>query len=472
MRLALWSRLRLAPRIAIMIALTLAANVGLEIVLRTLIPPPVILFFERNWLIDTVGGAREAALAALPENRAEALRGLPASLGLTFSLAPLPVEAGGGATPFFDGLRHDIAFKLGLPLEDVVLTANSVSSMSRAVTPVVVLLDEMPSAISVDTNNDSQKPVFGDLRMSVRLAPDAWVIIRSSHDGRELERTVRNMLYPVGGLLLIGGLSLWVARGITRPLSDLAGAAERLGRERQPTLLGEFSVPELKAIAHSFNDMQLRLKQFVDDRLHMLAAISHDLRTPLTRLRLFAEYLEDSEQRRQILSDIHDMEEMVSSTLTFAGNQVQNEKKAAVDLAALLISVCDIAADAGFHVSYSGPDHAYLSCHPLAIRRAIVNLVDNACKYAHLATVTLTDTAESVVFVIADDGPGIPSDQVEQAFQPFVRLEGSRNRETGGAGLGLSITRDVIQMHGGSVVLAAAQPSGLMVTVTLPRQAG
>lgn len=469
MHLPLWSRLRLAPRIAIMITLTLATSTGLDWTLRGMVPDPDVLLVQRDWLIDAVGAARNAAAAVPTERRAEILRDLPAWPLLSFSMTATPVRMAEPLPPLLGALRRDMATRLNLPLDDVMLTA-SPGTIRRGVTPVVVLLDEMSPAMLMRSDNRGKR-ALSDLGVSVRLTSDTWMVVVPTGDGQEMGRTIRNVLYPMGGLLLIGVLSLWVARGITRPLSDLANAAERMGHERKPTLLGEFSVPELNSIARTFNDMQLRLKRFVDDRLRMLAAISHDLRTPLTRLRLFAEYLEDSELRQQVLSDVHDMDEMISSTLTFASNQLQIEKIAPVDLASLLISVCDTAADTGFHIIYAGPDHAYLSCQPMAIRRAIVNLVDNSCKYAHSARVTLREVSAGVEFAVADDGPGIPADQIEQAFQPFVRLEGSRNRETGGAGLGLSIARDVIQSHGGSVTLAAAQPCGLIVTVRLPRQA-
>ena len=270
-------------------------------------------------------------------------------------------------------------------------------------------------------------------------------------------------------LLLVAGMTVWLARGIVRPLEDLAAAAEKLGRDREPTLVDGFNTPELQAIGRSFNAMQLRLKRFVDDRLQMIAAISHDLRTPLTRLRLLAEYLPDQDQRRQMLSDIEDMEAMMSATLTFASNQLKDEAHDTVDLASLLISLCDTAADAGSRVSYDGPDHVELRCRPVAIRRALANLIDNGCKFADRVEVTLRESGDAVVVTVADDGPGIPADQRDAALRPFTRLESSRNRETGGTGLGLTIAQDVVLAHRGRIELGTAASGGLQVTVTLPR---
>jgi signal transduction histidine kinase len=215
--------------------------------------------------------------------------------------------------------------------------------------------------------------------------------------------------------------------------------------------------------------MQQRLKRFVDERTHMLAAISHDLRTPLTRLRLFAEFVSDQQQRALVLNDIEEMEQMLRASLTFASDEAHREPHSRVDIAALLISLCDTVSDAGGDVSYEGPDHAELPCQPVAIRRALSNLIDNACKYGEEARVRLSEHAERIEITIADRGPGIPADQVEQAFAPFRRLEGSRNRESGGVGLGLAIARDVIHGHGGSITLEANQPAGLLVRVRLPK---
>jgi signal transduction histidine kinase len=217
--------------------------------------------------------------------------------------------------------------------------------------------------------------------------------------------------------------------------------------------------------------MQLRLKQFVDERTHMLAAIAHDLRTPLTRLRLFAEYVDDQTQQRQLLSDIAEMDAMINSTLAFAGGEAKSEAHSRVDMAALLISLCDNACDAGGWVDYLGPDHAQLPCQPVAMRRALANLIENGCKYAGHVTVELDDKVDSIVIAIIDDGPGIAPEQIERAFAPFQRLEGSRNRTTGGTGLGLAIARDVIHGHGGNIHLLPVEPHGLLVRVVLPKPA-
>ncbi len=213
--------------------------------------------------------------------------------------------------------------------------------------------------------------------------------------------------------------------------------------------------------------MQSRIKHFLDERTQMLAAISHDLRTSLTRLRLEAEDLPESETKNRLIFDMSEMERMISATLTFAGDELKSEPQRRVDLAALLISLCDSFSDHGQPADYNGPNHAHLLCQPVAMKRAFDNLIGNAIKYGSRASVTLALEDGSVLVSITDAGPGIHPDDVELAFRPFSRLETSRNRETGGVGLGLPIARDIIRAHGGEISLSNRPEGGLEVLVRL-----
>lgn len=469
MRIPLWSRLRLAPRFGLVIVLTMFATVATDELLGSLVGPPDILIFERGWLADTVVEAAQRAARAAPAERAAALSELAAVGWLDFTESAEQPITSHWVQPGFEMFRSQLASRLDVPLDDVQIRTDDTDGPDRALTPIVVVLEGLPALITHILDDHEDKMVVEHLRIAVRLPAGGWLSITPKSDGLEVARLVRNLLVPLTVVLLICCLSIWVAHSIVRPLSDLSAAAERLGREREPTPLKTYGSPELKAIADSFNDMQHRLKRFVDDRLQMVAAISHDLRTPLTRLRLFAEYLPDPEQRRMVLADIGEMEAIVSSTLTFASHQLNKEPAGTVDLASLLISICDTASDAGCAVAYHGPDHAHLTCQPVAIRRAFANLIDNGCKYAGAVRVTVAESAEAISVVVSDDGPGIPPDQVEAALRPFVRLEVSRNRETGGSGLGLTIADEVIRAHRGILGFAPAAPHGLEVTVTLPR---
>lgn len=470
MRIPLWSRLRLAPRIALVVLGSLLAVQAVDKALPFVIRPPEIMFFDRDWLIDNLREIRDSGDTLPIAERMELLQNLPVRRWLDVALLDTqPTFRKYAQTGGFAELQRQIAATLDMMPQDVQLMADELDDPDRSPRPLVIILPPLPVIVDViDEASDSM--VTSDFRIALRIGPQNWLLVTPKSDGQEAARMVRNVLLPLLALAVVAVLSVWVARGIVRPLSDLAAAAEKLGRERELSLVGKFDAPELQAIGRSFNDMQQRLKSFVDERLQMIAAISHDLRTPLTRLRLFAEYVPDQDQRRQVLSDINDMETMMSATLAFASNRLMDEPHSAVDLASLLISLCDTAADAGCAVTYDGPDHAGLTCRPVAMRRAIINLIDNGCKFGSHVSVCLRDTGESFTVTIADDGPGIPANQREDAFRPFKRLEISRNRETGGTGLGLTIARDVILAHHGTISLGDAETGGLLVTATIPKQ--
>lgn len=477
MKLPLWSRLRLAPRIIVVIVGGLLAVKAVDKLMPLVIRPPEIMFFDRDWLVATLQDLRDSSIAVPAEQRPALLQTLPVRRWLDVtSLSAQPEFNYSESNDIsrvgaFAELRLQIGERLGLGPQDVMLMADDLDDPEYSPRPMVIILPTLPVVMRDVLDERRENLLSSDLRIALRISGNDWLLVTPKSDGQETVRMIRNVLLPLFAVIMVGVLSIWVARGIVKPLDDLAAAAEKLGRDRELSLVGNFNAPELQAIGSSFNAMQQRLKRFVDDRLQMIAAISHDLRTPLTRLRLFAEYLQDQDQRRQVLSDIDDMEAMVSTTLTFASNKLKDEAHSAVDLASLLISLCDTAADAGCVVEYHGPDHAELVCRPVAIRRAFANLVDNGCKFGSRVTVRLVETSDALTITVADDGPGIPKAQREDAFRPFLRLETSRNRETGGTGLGLTITRDVILAHQGMITLGDAEAGGLLVTVTLPKLA-
>lgn len=477
MRIPLWSRLRLAPRIAIVVLGSLLAVEVADEAMPMVIHPPPMMFFQQDWLIDNLRDIRERALQA-----PDTLHDAPARHWLDANLVQARPSFHGEmrfadlASDYRDTLRLEafanlravIAAALGLPVEDVLLQTGEVDDPARSVRPLVVVLPTLPAVMWDMANDRNSNMLSSDLRVAFPLGTDRWLVVAPRSDGREAVRAVRNVILPLGAVLMIALLSVLAARGVVRPLDDLAAAAEKLGRDRELRLVGDYNAPELQAIGQSFNRMQQRLKRFVDDRLQMIAAISHDLRTPLTRLRLFAEYVGDPDQRRQILTDVGEMEAMVGATLTFASSQLADEARGAIDLAAMLISLCDTAADAGAAVGYDGPDHAGLTGQPVAIRRAFANLIENGCKFGTLVDVRLRVAHDQVVVTVADNGPGIPAEQRDRVLQPFVRLEASRNRDSGGTGLGLTIAHDAILAQKGSLVLDDAPGGGLLVKVTLP----
>ncbi|NCY25018.1 MAG: HAMP domain-containing protein, partial [Alphaproteobacteria bacterium] len=267
-------------------------------------------------------------------------------------------------------------------------------------------------------------------------------------------------------------LILWGVRRMIRPVAALAAAADALGRNVNAPPLPEEGPSETATAARAFNTMASRIRRFVDDRTQMLAAIGHDLRTPITRLRLRAEFMEDDDQRRKMLADLSEMEAMINATLAFARDDAATEPSVAFDLAALCQTVLDEAADTAPDkadgIIYEGPERLRAQGRPAALKRALANLVGNALAYGGDARLTLANEADAARISIEDHGPGIPDSDLETAFQPFRRLEGSRNRETGGSGLGLTIARNILRAHGGDVTLRNRREGGLAALITLP----
>ena len=264
-------------------------------------------------------------------------------------------------------------------------------------------------------------------------------------------------------------LSLVVVRIISRPLRDLAAAADRIGEAGPTVVVPEEGPLEVRHAAQAFNRMQARLDQLIADRTQALAAVSHDLRTPLARLRLRAGFLEDSDAQRQIDADLDEMEAMIGSTLAYLRGEAEHEARRVADVAAMLETLCDDATDAGRPAVYSGPSQARLLCRPVSLKRAFFNLIDNALKYGKRTRVTLEDAPDAITVSVDDDGPGISKPDLQLAFEPFRRLDASRNCGTGGSGLGLTIARQAIISHGGVVTLANRSCGGLRAVVRLPR---
>jgi signal transduction histidine kinase len=267
------------------------------------------------------------------------------------------------------------------------------------------------------------------------------------------------------GILLLG---LVVVRLIARPLRELAAAADRIGGNGSTLLVPEQGPREVVHAAQAFNRMQARIDQMIADRTQALAAVSHDLRTPIARLRLRASFLDDVELQRQFDADLAEMDAMVGTTLAYLRGDQEQEARRPTDLAAILETLCDDATDAGKDVLYEGPAQARLTGRPLALKRALSNLIDNAVNYGGAAKVRVCIGESACVVHIEDSGPGIPEDQMDSVFEPFRRLDYARER--GGSGLGLTIARQAVEAHGGSITLSNLPEGGLRATVVLPRK--
>ncbi|MVF22305.1 HAMP domain-containing protein [Methylocaldum sp. BRCS4] len=281
--------------------------------------------------------------------------------------------------------------------------------------------------------------------------------------------TLRLVLAIGVSLFGIMALGLWAARKVTAPLARFALAAQRLGANVDVPPMSETGPSEIRQAAAAFNDMQNRIRRLIEDRTLMLGAISHDVRTALTRLRFRTELIVDPAQRRKAAADLDEMESMLTASLSFARDDSAAEPPTVLDLSVLLQSLCDDFADAGKPVSCEGPLHLKYSGRPVSLRRAFANLIDNALTYGRAADVVLIDSGDCIEITIGDRGPGIPDAMRDRVFVPFFRLEASRSRKTGGTGLGLTIARMVVRRHGGEIALADRPGGGLLVKVTLPK---
>jgi len=275
-----------------------------------------------------------------------------------------------------------------------------------------------------------------------------------------------SMLVMLSAVVIFSAI---VVHQLTRPLAEFARASQRLGTDIKAPPLPERGPAEIRLATQAFNQMQSRIRRFIEDRTQMIAAISHDLGTPIARMRLRAEFVDDEEQQQKMLADLDDMEKMVFSALSFARDDSAREPVAKVDFRTILQRVCDDIGDTGFKVSLNLDGEAIpYNCRPAALRRALNNLVENAAKYGQEAHVSLIERTGAIVVRIDDNGPGIPKDRHEDVFKPFFRLENSRNRETGGTGLGMTVARTIVRAHGGDIKLSNREDGGLRMEVRLP----
>jgi len=307
------------------------------------------------------------------------------------------------------------------------------------------------------------------LIFATTLNDGVWVHFLVSTDRLAYRWAVRGTFWIGFTCLLIIVFAIWAARRATRPLRELAQAADRLGLDVDAPPLPESGSRELRKTAVAFNRMQTRIKRLIDDRTLMLAALSHDLKTILTRLRLRAEFIDDPDQQQRAVSDIDDMQQMVDQALGFIRGDQATEAIRRIDLAGLLRDLSEDAAAQGGQVSFGGPERLPVDGRPVALKRAVANLIENALRYGGgEVTLNLSKQDGRAILIVADNGPGLPESELEKVFQPFYRLETSRNRETGGSGLGLALARDVFRRLGGDLTLANRPEGGLAATAWLP----
>ena len=303
--------------------------------------------------------------------------------------------------------------------------------------------------------------------LAVQLKDGSWLNSAIAKKMVNSMLTARSLISLAVTAVILSLCAAFIARTMTKPMRRLAAAAEALGRGESVPPLCEKGPDDIRHTAVAFNLMQSRLQRFVEDRTRMLAAIGHDLRTPITSLRLRAEFVADDETREKMLGTLDELRAMTEATLAFSREQATEEPTRNVDLTALVGSLCDDLVELGHDITCAEAQQISYRCRPDALKRAIRNLVENAVRYGERAHVFLRVTPQAIEIVVEDEGPGISADALEKVFEPFFRLEHSRNRQTGGIGLGLSISRNMVRQHGGDILLANTA-RGLRATISLP----
>ncbi len=316
---------------------------------------------------------------------------------------------------------------------------------------------------------NGRRPLPG-FQAGVRIQDGRWLNFNNALPREFRGWPGRILAYLAALIVSIALISLLAVRLVTRPLNRLSDAAEQLGRDIHSPPLDETGPSEVHRAATAFNTMQRRLRRYIEDRGKLLAAVSHDLKTPITRLRLRAEILEDSDLKTRMTRDLDEMEQMVNASLDFMRGSESSEATVPVDVPALLESLQDDWHEQGAEMEIASSEGILpYPGRPLALKRCLGNLVENAIRYGNRAKVRLRQTESELVIIVADDGAGVPEEELEKLFKPFFRREGSRSRATGGTGLGLGIARNIARGHGGEVVLRNGRKRGLEAVVTLPR---
>lgn len=310
---------------------------------------------------------------------------------------------------------------------------------------------------------------FRDLQVAMPLADGQWLIFATALPDSGPAFSGQFLISMTVMALIILGATIWAVRRITTPLLSLAAAAERLGRDVTAQPLPESGTTETRRASRAFNDMQVRLRNLIDNRTRLLAAISHDLRTPLTLLRLRTENVADAKERDKMLATIAEMDSMIEATLKFSRDEATNEPQRATDIVALVQGIVDSIRDAGLSATMTPATSIVTACRPHALSRALSNLIDNAIKYGKTAHVAISATPQAIEITVDDEGIGIPESELKRVFEPFYRVEQSRSSETGGVGLGLAIALSAVQAHGGELNLENRPVGGLRARIRLPR---
>ncbi len=428
--------------LGLVIATLMAAQIATIVVLFNLPPPPP----DIHTVEDVVQAVRSHGPTA-------PLEGLPLE-GRLSKTPPTATTLGHRRLQF----RAALASALGVPATDILIAQPGTR---------IVALGAPPRTPGGPYADRDAPMLFGRFQLGIRQPDGRWLIIHTKSKFGIDPWQERLLLVLAIAATAVSPLAWWFARRIAAPMAALAAGAERLGRDPSAPPLNIQGSAEVAAAVRAFNEMQERLRQYVEYRTGMIGAIAHDLRTPLTRLRFRIEGVPE-EIRGKLTADIDQMDAMVSATMAFVRDASSARERVSLEIASLVETVMDDAAETGADCAAEACDRAVVDGDPVALRRMITNLVDNALKFGSRARGRVFVESGMAVVEIDDNGPGIPASQVERAFEPFHRLETSRNRDTGGFGLGLAVVRAIARGHGGDVALMAKAGGGLRARVWLP----
>lgn len=461
-----WWPDRLAGRLALTIVAALLATQIVSVVVLFLVRPPPPHLYRVDELAETAADLATDVFALPTDRRGAWLEGRPEASWMGLELRPdRPRIPSQSRHPVHERLRARIAGLLDVPGDSVIVAG-------RLPGPLMVPapMPRIPHRAAEPLRSIAEEPglhIIAPISIAIRGNDGAWLLLEILVPGESIWRLIPFAAWVLSAGLVVTVLSLWAARRLTAPLRDVARAAERIGLDPTPIAITERGPQEIRVIVGALERMRERVRRFVDDRTGMLAAISHDLRTPLTRLRLRVEMSRDEELKQAALADIDAMQTMIAETLSFAAHDAHREHVRVTDLAVLVAGICDGFTDTGAKVRYRGPSHLTFACQPVGLQRAITNLVHNAVLFGGGARVVLATTGVEVVVVILDRGPGIPEDELDRVFRPFYRLSRPGEPAGNGVGLGLAVARNILRAHGGDVQLRSRR-CGLAAIVRLP----
>lgn len=438
----------------------------------------VVNFFDRGSGVYRLGAQQTALRIAqsarilnrLPPEQRSAI--IDEMNGTTFSVAlsGAPVDVGKGFAEH-DRYERALAALIKLYLRAQWSTSVDITSLGRQRRPRnYEAVDTSPFEQWIARHFYYVLPGAFSLVAQVRLEDGTTAVFYARIPQEPLSRFESLLPRLLLSLAIFLALGAAAVRVITRSLERLARAAVEIGADPEGSPLQEDGPSEVRSVIHAFNHMRLQLRSYLLERARMFGAISHDLQTPITRLRLRAEMIEDPERRAKFLRDLDEMEAMAGSALEFFKSVGNEPKRHPLDVGALVASLCEDWSETGRDVTMQGLPRGPYSANPQALRRCLDNLVDNALRYGERARIAIEDDDAALRIAVRDEGPGIPEQDLERVFEPFFRLEQSRNRDSGGTGLGLAIARNIARWHGGDIHLHnAPEGKGLIAELVLPR---